>query len=120
MRPAHHKAALGDLFRKRLPMIERRPRAIEQALDARFLIAPRRSVSGLRAADRTELPHVPLVRLNHVGIEIQFAIQPGMHAGQVIVLQVVVHISLPVALHVVGAALEQLHLCKRKLLRLCR
>jgi hypothetical protein len=38
-----------------------------------------------------------------------------MHAGQVISLQIVVDASFPVALHVVGSALEQLHPGKRKL-----
>src|SRR5580658_9548327 len=43
-----------------------------------------------------------------------------MHAGQVIALKIIVHIGLPVALHVVSAALEQLHRGKGKLLRLPR
>jgi len=40
MRPARRKAALADLFRNRLRTIERRPRAIEQALNPRFLKTP--------------------------------------------------------------------------------
>src|SRR5580658_178502 len=43
-----------------------------------------------------------------------------MHAGQVISLTIIVYISLPVALHVAGAAFEQVHLRTRKLPGLLR
>src|SRR5579862_4579670 len=43
-----------------------------------------------------------------------------MHAGQVISLKVIVDVGFPIALHVVDAALEQLHLAERKFLGLHR
>ena len=58
------------------------------------------------------------MRLDRVRVVIQLAVQSGMHAGQVVAFEIVVHVSLPVALHVVGAAFEQLHSSKAKTLRL--
>ena len=37
-----------------------------------------------------------------------------MHAGQVVTLEIVVYVSFPVALHVVGATLKHLHPAKTK------
>src|SRR4029077_6069262 len=41
-----------------------------------------------------------------------------MHRGQMVALEIVIHVSFPVALHVVGAALEKLHLLEPETLRL--
>ncbi len=60
------------------------------------------------------------MRLHHVSVVVEFAIQSRMHAGQVVTFEIVIHISLPVALHVVSPAFEQLHPGKVKLLSLLR
>src|SRR5271165_572839 len=49
MGPAHRNAALADPVQNRLRMRHRRPRAIEQTLDARFPIAREPFVAGLPA-----------------------------------------------------------------------
>jgi hypothetical protein len=46
---ARGKATLGGLFPNRLQTIERRPRAIEQTLDARFSMARKPFLAGLPA-----------------------------------------------------------------------
>src|SRR5579864_9496443 len=43
-----------------------------------------------------------------------------MNGGKVVALEIVVNVSFPVALHVVSAALEELHCFERKALRLLR
>ena len=48
-------------------------------------------------------------RFDRVGVVIEFAVQSGVHAGQVIAFEVIVDICFPVALHLVGTALEKLH-----------
>jgi len=60
------------------------------------------------------------VRFNYVSVEIEFAVQPWMNAGQVVTLEIVVDISLLVALHVVSATFKQFHPGKIKLLCLPR
>src|ERR1700730_4774712 len=84
------------------------------------LIASRGGISGLRTSNRTELPHMLRIRLHCISVEVQFAIQPRMHARQVIAFEIIIHISFPVALHLICAALEELHACNRKSLDLPR
>jgi hypothetical protein len=58
------------------------------------------------------------VRFHGVGVEIEFAVQTGMHRRQMVALEIVVDVGFPVALHVVDTALEELHILKRKSLGL--
>src|SRR5580692_501331 len=85
------------------------PEIIRGQVFARFLISARSSVPGLRSSNRTELPHMTPEGFHCVGPIIQLPIQSRMHAGQVIALKIIVNVSLPVAFHVVRAALEELH-----------
>ena len=83
-----------------------------------LLVPPWNCIPRLRAANRTELPNMARIRLDRVRVVIQLAIQSGMHAGQVVAFEIVIHVSLPVAFHLVGASFEQLHAGKTKTLRL--
>ncbi len=94
------------------------PEIVGGEIGSRFLIAPRRRITGLGAADGTPLAHVMRIGLDRVGVEIEFAIQAGMHGRQVVALKIVVDIGFPVALHLIGAALKELHGAKWKTLGL--
>ena len=85
---------------------------------AGLLIAARGGVSGLGAADRAPLADIPGIRLDGVGVVADFAIEGGVDARQVVSLEIVVDVGLPVAVHVVGAALGKLHAAEIELLGL--
>ena len=55
-----------------------------------------------------------------VAAVIQLAVQPGMHARQVIALEIVIHVRLPVTLHHVVTTLTESQLLQTKTLRLRR
>src|SRR5713101_2406197 len=67
-------------------------------------------VTRLGPSDGAELPHVSSVDLHFVSAVIQFAIQSGMHTRQMIALQIVIHVRLPIAVHLVATPLKKLHL----------
>src|SRR5512133_1315137 len=58
--------------------------------------------------------------LDGVGVEVEFPVQTGVHGGQVIALEVIVDVGFPVAIHVVSAALEELHVLEGESLGLLR
>jgi hypothetical protein len=58
------------------------------------------------------------VRLHGIGAVIYFAVERGVDAGYVIALEIIVDVCLPVAVHLVGAALGKFHGAKVELLRL--
>jgi len=58
------------------------------------------------------------IRLDGVGVVVDFTIERRVDARQVVALQIIVDIGLPVAVHVVGAALGKLHAAKGELLGL--
>src|ERR1700733_3437357 len=60
------------------------------------------------------------MRFDYVSVVIEFAIQSRMHAGQVVTFEIVIHIRLPIALHLISPAFEQFHPGKMKLLGLLR
>ncbi len=60
------------------------------------------------------------VGFDSIGIEVEFSVQAGVHGGQVIALEVIVDVGLPVAIHVVSAAFEELHVLEGESLGLLR
>src|SRR6202030_1167534 len=87
---------------------------------AGLLIPARGGVSGLRAADRGPLADILGIRLDGVGVVVDFTIERRVDARQVVALQIGVDIGLPVAVHIVGAALGKLHAAERELLGMGR
>src|ERR1700716_3311537 len=83
---------------------------------AGLLITARGGVSGLGAADRAPLADILGIRLDAVGVVADFAIEGRGDARQVVTLEIVVDIGLPVAIHLVGAALGKLHAAEIELL----
>ena len=70
MRPPHRKAALGDLLRHRLRMMQRRPRAIEQTLNAILLDTAQATCSRSSGSPRTagtppQTPRLVLLNRHH-------------------------------------------------------
>ena len=52
------------------------------------------------------MPDVTFIRFNYVRVVVQFTIERGMHAGEMVALEVVVDIGFPVALHLIRTPLE--------------
>ena len=90
------------------------PEVIGGEVFAGFLIAPRSNISRLCAANWAELADVALKRFDDIGVVVEFAIQTGMDAGQVISLEIVIDVCFPIAPHFVDASLKQLHTDERK------
>src|SRR5437016_3934221 len=51
--------------------------------------------------------------LDFVAVVVQFAVESWMNTRQMIALEIIVHVRLPIALHLVGTPLKQLHLRER-------
>src|SRR6202795_4552382 len=75
-------------------------------------------VSGLGAADRAPLTDILGIRLDGVGVVVDFTIERRVDTRQVVSLEIVVDVGLPVAVHFAGAALGELHTVEGELLRL--
>src|SRR6202795_1531519 len=96
------------------------PEIIGGQVIAGLLVPARGGVSGLGAADRAPLADILGIRLDGVGVVVDFAIERRVDARQVVSLEIVVDIGLPVAVHAVGAALGKLHAAERELLGMGR
>src|SRR5262249_40442950 len=71
-------------------------------------------------ANRAGLQRMPREQLGSVVRVVELAVQTGMDAGQMVALEKIVDIRLPVALHHVLAPLVEAHLLEAKLRRLRR
>jgi hypothetical protein len=85
------------------------PEIVGSQILERLLISAGSCIAGLSSADGAELSHVLGMRFDRVGIEVQFPVQSRMDARQMVALQVVINVCLPIALHVIRAALEEFH-----------